>query len=158
VTDELAGYLALPADQDVAREVGYYVLRKLEHVGFARLSPAEQTVGCLTELEMEVNNGGFHQYYWNSPGDRAREAVDALRTLGASHTAQLVVAANAVFGSEGPSPSREDRWSQMDSLGETAVNLWYELDGAFFEYKDDLSALTARFIRNNRPEFTPYEV
>ena len=157
VTDELAGYLDLAKDDDVAREVGYYILRKMEHVGFARLSRPEKIVGCLTELEMEVNNGGFHQYYWNSSGDHALETVDALRSLGAEHTANLLAAANAVFGGEGPSADREQRGIQLDALGGSATTRWFELDGAFFEYKDKLSALAARFIRDHRADFTPYE-
>ena len=157
MTDELAGYLELAKDEDAAREVGYYVLRKMEHVGFAHLSQPEQIVGCLTELEMEVNNGGFHQYYWNSAGDHALETVHALRALGAHHTESLLVGANALFGEEGPSADRNHRWRQLDSLGEQATSLWFELDGAFFEYKDNLSALAARFIRGHREGFTPLE-
>ena len=81
--DELAGYLQLEDDGDIAREVGYYVLRKMDRVGFDGLSHAERVVACLTELEMEVNNGGFDQYYWNAPGDHTLETVAALRELGA---------------------------------------------------------------------------
>jgi hypothetical protein len=88
VTSELGGYLALQDDADLAREVGYYVLRKMERVPFASLSHPERVIACLTELEMEVSNGGFDQYYWNSPGEHARAAVAALRELGAPHVAQ----------------------------------------------------------------------
>jgi hypothetical protein len=156
VPDKLAGYLRLPTDEDLSREVGYYVLGKMERVGFASLSGPEQIIGCLTELEMEVNNGGFHQYYWNSPGDHARETVEALRTLRAHNTAELVIAANAVFGPEGPSADREQRWKQLEALGDRATTLWFDFDGGFFEYKDNLPALAATFIRANKAAFTPY--
>jgi uncharacterized protein DUF4375 len=120
MTSELRGYLDLQDDEDLAREVGYYVLRKVDATSFEKLSRPEQVIACLTEVEMEVNNGGFDQFYWNSPGDRAREAVAALEELGAQHTATLLKDAN----------------------------------GAFYEYKDDLSQLAAKYIRRHRDEFT----
>jgi hypothetical protein len=155
MSDELTGYLELEVDEDMAREVGYYVLRKMERDGFDRLSHPEQVIGCLTELEMEVNNGGFDQYYWNSPGDHALETVDALRELGAGHTASLLVSANAAFGPEGPSRDRDDRGKQMDGLPGSAKESWSELDRAFDEYRDNLSALAAAYIRAHRSDFSP---
>ena len=154
MSDELARYLQLERDEDIAREVGYYVLRKMEREGFERLSRAEQVVGCLTELEMEVNNGGLDQYYWNSPGDHALETVAALRELGATFTATLLAEANAAFGHDGPDKGRDQRWTQMDSLPEQARALWFELDGRFDEYRDNLSGLAALYIRAHRAEFT----
>lgn len=151
---ELAGYLALESDEDLAREVGYYVLRKMERCAFDDLSPPERVIACLTEIEMEVNNGGFDQYFWNSPGDHSGEAVAALMELGASHTAALLAEANAAFGSDGPDPDRERRWAQMKTLGEGPRAKWGELDKAFYEYKDNLSQLAARYIREKRREFT----
>jgi uncharacterized protein DUF4375 len=154
MTSELGGYLELEGDEDLAREVGYYVLRKMERSAFEDLSPPERVIACLTEIEMEVNNGGFNQYYWNSPGDHSLEAAAALKELGAQHTAALLTEANAAFGSGGPDSDRERRWAQMKALGESASVKWGELDGAFYEYKDDLSKLAARYIRSNRLEFT----
>lgn len=150
--DELQRHLQLANDEDLAREVGYYVLRRMERVGFDALGRPEQVIGCLTELEMEVNNGGFEQYYWNSPGDHALETVAALREMGAAHTANLLVAANAVFGDE-PSRDRDERGRQMDRLSDDRKQRWSELDDAFYEYRDDLSALAARYIRAHRTEF-----
>ena len=143
--DELGGYFELERDEDDARE----------RAGFDSLSHAEQVIGCLTELEMEVNNGGFNQYYWNAPGDHALETVSVLQELGAGHTATLLTEANAAFGPGGPSKSREERWKQMDSLPEESKGRWFELDGRFDEYRDNLSALAAAYIRARRASFTP---
>jgi Domain of unknown function (DUF4375) len=151
---ELGGYLTLESDEDCAREVGYYVLRKMERCGFEDLSRAEQVIACLAEVEMEVNNGGFDQYYWNSSGDHAHEAVAALRELGATQTADLLVEANAVFEPPGPDRDRERRWAQMDRLAESQRSRWGDMDGTFYEYKDNLSLLAATYIRKNRRHFT----
>jgi hypothetical protein len=154
VTSELGGYLALENDEDLSREVGYYVLRKLGEGALDTLSHPEQVIACLTEVEMEVNNGGFDQYYWNSPGEHAIQTVAALKELGAQHTAGLVAEANAVFGPADPDPDRGRRWDQMKKLPPSARDKWGELDGIFYEYRDNLSALAAAYIRRHRDQFT----
>jgi hypothetical protein len=151
--DKVHRFLDLP-DEDLARELGYYLLTKMERAGPLGLGAAERVLAFLTELEMEVNNGGFDQYYWNSPGDHAHECVRALEELGASHTAGLLVRANGVFGATGPDPDRDARWKQMAALPEDAKALWYDLDGAFYEYEDPLSALAAAYARRHRDELS----
>lgn len=150
----LEDHLRLSSDEDLAREVGFYVLNKMTRLPFEQLSGAEQVIACLTELEMEVNNGGFHQYYWNSPGDHAQEAIVALLELGAPQTSALLREANAFFGLDGPNPDREARWEQLDGLGEQATELWFELDGRFYEYRENLPGLAAAFIRTHTAAFT----
>src|SRR5215472_12379335 len=48
------------------------------------LSAPERVFLVIWELESEVNNGGFQQYFHNSSGALAPHAVDALKTLGAT--------------------------------------------------------------------------
>src|SRR5882724_10073423 len=57
-------------------------------------------------LEAGVNNGGFHQYWFNSYGDFARLASPILREIGVSNMAQIVDEANAEFGPGGPPDDR----------------------------------------------------
>lgn len=151
--ERVQGFLKLP-DGDLARELGHYLLDKIERSGSGTLSAPERVIAILTELEMEIANGGFDQYYWNSPGDHARECVLALRELGAPRTAQLVLQANSVFGAAGPHPDRAVRWKQMDSLPETAKAMWFELDRAFDEYREPLPTLAAAYVRKHAAEFT----
>ena len=63
------------------------------------------------------------------------------------------VSANAALGHGGPRRDREERWKQMDALAEDATQRWFELDGAFDEYRDSLSALAATYIRAHRADF-----
>lgn len=156
MASELERYLDLQSDEDLAREVGFYVLRKLgEDYDLSGLTRAERVIACLTEVEMEVNNGGFDQYFWNSPGNHATEAVQALRELGAFHTAGLVAEASAQFGPDGPDPDRERRWKQMDGRSQAVRDRWSALDDQFYEYRDNLSSLAASYIRSHREQFHP---
>src|SRR5882762_893468 len=73
--------------------------------GFAESRPAERVAWCISELEAEVNNGGFSLFFMNSAGDLAAETVDALSRIGAYKTMALVKEAMSVF----PSPDRPRR-------------------------------------------------
>src|SRR5437762_10408868 len=66
-------------------------------VDFDDLSRAEQVFRVIWELEAEVNNGGFHQYFSNSSGDSAFAVVDALKGVGAHHAARIAADANGVI-------------------------------------------------------------
>jgi hypothetical protein len=40
-------------------------------------------------LESEINNGGFSQYFYNSSGDNAHETILSLNSIGAAWTAGI---------------------------------------------------------------------
>jgi hypothetical protein len=117
--------------------------------GYESLTPAEQVFFCVWELEAEINNGGFEQFYLNSSGDIAAYVPDALRAIGATHTASLVDQANAVVGSDGPPTDRDARTKLVEALDDSALDRFEQLDAAFLEYKDNLSALLAEYMKAN---------
>lgn len=49
---------------------------------------------CAVELDAEVVNGGFNQYYYNSDGERAERARSTFTRLGADQVADVVKRAN----------------------------------------------------------------
>lgn len=52
-------------------------------VAFGMQSEPQQVFSCIWDLESDVNNGGFGQYYSNCSGDTAHKAVWALEKLNA---------------------------------------------------------------------------
>jgi len=113
---------------------------------FEVLSPMEQILVAIWGLEADVNNGGFDQYYFNMYGDCAGFVPRALRTIGANRMADIVDAANRVFGSTGPPKSRDDRQSMLLDLSERDDHLWDDLDKSFQAYPDDIDALLERYF------------
>jgi hypothetical protein len=84
--------------------------------GFNALTTDEQLLVVIWGLEPDVNNGGFHQYYFNSYGDFARGASRMLREIGANNMAQIVDEANAVFGPVGPPDDRDERQKALAAM------------------------------------------
>lgn len=118
------------------------------------LSEAERVVYVTQWLEMEVNNGGFSQYLYNSAGNFANELVSAYEKIGAVKTAEICKEALCVFIGEIPS-DREERHDLMLSMDEDEIEETFErCDNAFYEYEEDLESLTYAYVMQHREQFT----
>ena len=112
-------------------------------------------LGCV--LNGEVVNGGFHQFFTNSSGERYQETLDALEELGCFESRRLLTLVAEIFFPRGsPSKDRSERFGQMpdwDGPNPDHDPLWQtkseELNDAFWAEPDDLSEkLTAYAISN----------
>ena len=119
--------------------------------GFANLSKAEQVFVAVWELEAEINNGGFSQYYWNSAGDQGALVPDALETIGAPTMAGIVRRTNALFPN-GPSADRDEREAFLSSAGSELDEQFDSLTDEFCAYPENLSTLLNDFVLANRPD------
>jgi Domain of unknown function (DUF4375) len=118
-----------------------------------KLSGPQKAFYYNQELEREINNGGFEQYFSNSAGSYAHETVDYLNAIGASRTAAILRDANHQFP-DGVVPSLADTRRQLISdLWPDGNSLWEELDTRFFAYEDDLNGLNLAFVKTNRESF-----
>ena len=95
------------------------------------------------ELEMEINNGGFDQYFFNSAGDRVYPTVEALEAIGAKHTANIVRRAIAKFPQGVVPENREARQEVLLDKVSPDSDAFEEEDSAFLKYQDDLASLLA---------------
>jgi predicted nucleic acid-binding Zn-ribbon protein len=104
----------------------------------------DEVVDLIDALEGEVNNGGFHQYFYNSAGDRTAEAIQALEIVGAFAMADIVKKAAQKFPFGMPPKGRFER---QDVLLEAYPNAaaFRALDEEFYRYPDNLAALIATY-------------
>lgn len=102
----------------------------------------------IEELEMEVNNGGFNQYFINS-GQNCYETLKTLKKNGKVETAKLLESAIKLIN---PTHISEKKFVERLSNGE--VNELYDekiseelnlLDTEFYKYKDGI--LTVKKVR-----------
>ena len=104
-------------------------------------------------LEREINNGGFNQYFINSSGDYTHETIHSLKSIGANHTADILQKAIDQFSDKKVPKDRDDRIEIVEDIEETSNEVWEELDQKFFEYVDDLNTLNMEYIRRNKEYF-----
>jgi hypothetical protein len=117
---------------------------------FKDLTPEEQVFLSVWQLESEINNGGFHQYFLNSSGDVAWFAPEALERIGASKMAAIVRRANAVFSGGSPPTEPVQRQQALESAGRSALQILDEIDQDFYQYPDDLTSLLFDFVIAHR--------
>lgn len=121
--------------------------RALPHDGelFDALPERDRILIAIWGLEAEVNNGGFHQYYFNSAGDQACFAAEALDRINAKQMAAIVMEANAHFADGGPPRERSARQERLFAITD-AEDLFDELDQRFYKYSDDIAALLTAYL------------
>ncbi len=119
-----------------------------------RISSKARLVYLIWCFDGEVHNGGFDQLFFNSLGDHCLEIFEALRKLNAMKSYVLLEKAIGWFPNSAPSSDREERWKQLNLLGDdeqfqAALNI---LDNEFYKYEDNLVELLNDFVRNNQDE------
>ena len=138
-----------------------FVVTLMEHLeqktqygrDMSALRPAERVVYITQSLEMEVNNGGFSQYFYNSSGDHANELVSAFQAIGEDRTAGICRKALAAFGRELPA-DRSEREKMLDAVFDDAISgILDACDRAFYACEDDLAELTYRYVLKNKEQF-----
>ena len=120
-------------------------------VDFASQNIAQKTFSAIWELESQVNNGGFDQYFRNSDSDIIAYAPVALQQIGAHACAEIVKAAIATIS---PIPAEND--ARIDALAaalEADEEMLEELDSQFYAYPDNLGELLYAFVAKNPNEF-----
>ncbi len=118
------------------------------------LSDAERIFYITQSLEMEVNNGGFSQFFYNTSGNFSNELVNAFTAIGANATAAICKKAIAAFGRDIP-VDKDEREDMLDELESEEIDeILEECDDAFFEYEDDLTELNYNFVMKNKEFFT----
>ena len=85
--------------------------------------------------QSEVRNGGFHQFFGNSTGVLAPEAVEGFRSIGMPDAAEILERAMAWFGETYPR-ERQLRQALLESVAGEQREEWdpfYALDDPFFD-------------------------
>ncbi len=102
---------------------------------FQASPPASRTLFAAHWCQSEVRNGGLHQFFGNSTGVLAPEAVSAFESIGMPKTAAVVAEAMAWFGPAYPRDRevREDLLGSYENEDPDEWNPFEALDDRFFE-------------------------
>ena len=114
-------------------------------VDFSDQSEDQQVFSAIWELESQVNNGGFAQYFQSAEGHTADVAPSALRAIGAVRCADIVSRALAVVAAE----------QLIEALDAPALEALEALDQEFFGYPDNLTDLLFEYVRLHPSTFGP---
>ncbi len=118
-----------------------------------KLTEPQKTFYFNQQLEIEVNNGGFDQYFFNYSGCFAHETILSLRQINAIKTANILQLAIEEFPNSIVPKNKLERIQIMETIQEKVEETWEELDQKFLTYEDNLYELTLLFIQQNRSYF-----
>jgi hypothetical protein len=119
----------------------------------SKLNQFELTVYFVEELQSEVMNGGFDQYFFNSSGDHWEEAITACEAIGAVQTAGLLQKAAQAYGCELPK-EREEREAAIESHARDGYDEELAaLDSIFYAYEENVDTLIFDYCQQNKKMF-----
>jgi hypothetical protein len=108
--------------------------------------------------QSEICNGGLHQFFSNTTGLMAPEALDGFRAIGAADWAEILAEAMNFFGKPYPR-ERDDRQKLLPVRQRLATEKWdpfYELDLRFYEWaanwEDAANAYAERVVARGTGE------
>lgn len=84
------------ASKEEKEDLIYYFTQKIRkednygEVSFSKMPETLKTIYLINELESEVNNGGFLQFFTNSSGKYTNETIESLELIGANYTKSLL--------------------------------------------------------------------
>lgn len=126
---------------------------KVGKEGFAKQSGPQKVFTAIWEVESEVNNGGFAQYFSNESAESARFVAEAMETIGAPQTASICRRAILTGFPDGLPPTIEGIQSAAaDFTGEILEKL-NSLDQEFFSYPHNLTNLLFAYVSAHPEEF-----
>ncbi len=132
--------------------LSYRIGQKRKAKGESSLTATERNLVAATWVGYEVNNGGFDQYFYNSSGDEAAQALAGLKEMGADGSAALLARAMAVFPDGQPPADRDRRVELMEKIALQSKPVWDKCDEEFYKLKEDIDGLTLAHARKHRAE------
>lgn len=131
-----------------------YLEEKTQYGEDMSVLSAEERIFYVTQtFEMEANNGGVSQFFYNESGRFASELVNAFNEIGAKVTAGICQKAIEAFGREIP-VDQDEREDMLDELEDEISEILEECDSEFYNYEDNLSELNYNYVMKNKTSFT----
>ncbi len=98
----------------------------------------------------EVNNGGHHQFFYNSTGMVWQQALDGFTMLEAEKHKAILQQAIALFPNGKPSTDRQHRSEQLDAIDSGKFD---PLDEKLYDLTEDFDAIAIKYINAHPDEF-----
>jgi hypothetical protein len=127
------------------------LLRRADRDGLDSLAQYERDYIAVWELHAETSNGSLDQYFVNSSGDHALEALQALRTIGAARAAEVLQRAIDVFGVGGYTTDTQLRNSRLNAIPDDDRDPAFTLlTDEFYDSVDEINERLEVYISEHR--------
>ena len=136
--EEIESFWKEEKDEELVLRLYDYIQKKsYNFLKIENLNEVEKNIMILNDLDGEVNNGGFEQFFFNTRGQYNDSLIDALTAVNASETKDICAKALDII-SQGLLKDQES-----DLLDK-------ECDTPFYDKSENLTSLIAEYARKNR--------
>lgn len=139
--------------RSIAEEI--WIGNKVDYEYFSKLPIPKKVIYKTYLLEMEVNNGGFNQFYHNRGIEIANDIPNYLEMIGAIKYANIVSRANQMYKNEYDTITKEQNGTLEGFSKSYENNPLNQLDIEFSEKLtgEHILELQAKYISKNIDEF-----
>ncbi len=115
-------------NEELFYEISDYALEKEIEEGYDKLDENEKNFYMVGKILMELNNGGFDQYFLNTEGIYARSTLHFLNLIREIDLSNLLNKAVNIFESDKTDDEKYDDFNKLDDeFYEFGSNLYDEL-------------------------------
>ncbi len=104
-------------------------------------SAKEGVLSQIAWLDTEVNNGGFHQFFYNFSGELAMETLESLRTIGSVETLGLLEEACNLFPDGKPPKDQTERHQALEQFTLEQHEVLDDLNERYYSRREDVHLL-----------------
>ena len=143
----------LPPKREIPPEEEWFFERldpifdKFLSQGYEALTAEEKYFHDVDQLDREVNNGGFSQYFLNSAGRNAHETLEALKTIGAKKARMLLMDAVSLFPGKLVPKDDAQREKLVDWIEKENPRALGKLDERYYKSAENMMLLLYRHSR-----------
>lgn len=138
---------AYVAARELVQRIRVTLEERWKELGYESLNHYEHMYIDIWYLCVEVDTGGFEQYFYNSYSDRAEQALASLEVIGAPNSHRILREAMDCFAAVGGFTSqRETRQLRLDLLPPEALRTPTE---NFFQLAEDLRSMALGHVGKN---------
>lgn len=118
-------------------------------------SPAWQTAYTTFWLQCEVNNGGHHQFFWNTEGVFNEATEKGLELIDAEPFLKLFKEAKKIYEAHDYAEDKASSGNSWEAFTEAyQEERMEELDNQFYKEPKQIAAYLGEYIRRNPDLFT----
>ncbi len=129
-----------------------FVEKLNEHNGdWAKLNESEQELAALWKLEMDINNGGFLQFFTNWGIECYESGIRCLKKIKATKSLQIVTSAYKIINKYKDDKRLTSYQDLYDLMSENDTKEMDILDNEYWELPDNIPELT--FIQYDKIKY-----
>lgn len=134
-------------------DILWKIQKKCEHGGkLEQLTSRERVIYLTDEVNGQVHSSGFCHYFFYPSGANSKEAIMALKEIGAPYTASLVQEAKNVYRNGFTHCWKNPPEDEVELTDEEMERL-DTLDNKFYEYRENLDELQMKYIKEHIEDF-----